>query len=475
LKKFLLLGISIMAFQARATDWVGRTLFSSLDGSSTLISSQSIFAAGSCPANQTPTVKISEQNPRHLYSGAGAALTEATALLLSEMNPTEKQNFLQQAFGPQGLRLNFLRVPIGSTDFSPVHVSCDDILSPQADDVNLQNFDFDRCAGNLTLALKQILQINPSIHLIASPWSAPAWMKSSDSLVGGSLKKEFQDVYARYLARFLKEMEVRGIHFEYLTVENEPLYNEVWARYPWMHMEALDQAELIGQHVGPVLVQMGLSRTKILAYDHNWDHTDYPQTVLKDATAARFIQGIAFHCYGGVPEEMIPLAQEFPEKEIHMTECAAGGWIPTTTKAMSEALDTLVIRNLKSASQSLVYWNLLLDENNGPKNGGCENCRGIFNLQSSTHQISGSPEAVALAHLTSVVDPNSQVVKSSELAGVSQIAFRNPNGDVAWIALNSTEADMTLQVETAGHCAEIKIPALGVISTRLSPLPPSRR
>lgn len=471
----VLLGIFSLALQAQAVDLVGHTLFSSLDGSITLTPSQNIFSAGSCPAGQTPTLKISEQQVKHVYSGAGAALTEASALLMTEMTPSERQTFLQQAFGPQGLHLNFLRVPIGSTDFSPVHVSCDDILSPQVDDVTLQNFDFDRCAGNIAASLKEVLQVNPAIHLIASPWSAPAWMKSTNSLIGGNLKKEYEDVYAQYLARFLQEMESRGIHFEYLTVENEPLYNEVWAQYPWMHMEAPDQAELIGQHVGPVLSQKGFSHTKILAFDHNWEHADYPRTVLKDPVASSYINGVAFHCYVGVPEEMTPIATEFPGKEIHMTECAAGGWISTNSKAMTDALDTLIIRNFKSGSQSLVYWNLLLDENNGPKNGGCQNCRGIFNMQSSTHQMSGSPEANALAHLTYVTDANAAVVDSNEIAGLSQIAFRNPNGDVAWIALNSTEADINLQVETAGHCSWFKIPALGVISTRISPVLLSRR
>jgi glucosylceramidase len=158
---------------------------------------------------------------------------------------------------------------------------------------------------------------------MASPWSAPAWMKTNDSMVGGSLREENMPAYAEYIVRSLQSFERAGIPVKYLTVQNEPLHET--EDFPGTLMLADQQKRLIGRYLGPDLHRVGL-QTQVLAYDHNWDHPEYPLEVLSDPAAAPFMAGSALHCYGGEASAQSVIHNRFPDKGIWMTECSGGTW-----------------------------------------------------------------------------------------------------------------------------------------------------
>ena len=149
-------------------------------------------------------------------------------------------------------------------------------------------------------------------------------MKSThDSMVGGSLREDDMSAYAEYIVRSLQSFQKAGIPVKYLTVQNEPLHET--EDFPGTLMLADQQKRLIGRYLGPDLRHAGL-QTQLLAYDHNWDHTEYPIEVLSDSAAAPFMAGSALHCYGGEAGGQSVVHDRFPDKGIWMTECSGGTW-----------------------------------------------------------------------------------------------------------------------------------------------------
>src|SRR6185312_1752983 len=143
--------------------------------------------------------------------------------------------------------------------------------------------------------LKQILQINPSIKLLATPWSAPAWMKDNGSTIGGSLRPAYYSVYANYFVKYIQGMKAEGLNIFAVTPQNEPLTPN---NNPSLVMTASEQASFIKNNLGPAFAAAGID-TKIITYDHNCDRPDYPLYVLSDADARKYVDGSAFHLYGG--------------------------------------------------------------------------------------------------------------------------------------------------------------------------------
>ena len=134
------------------------------------------------------------------------------------------------------------------------------------------SFSIDPEKEDLIPVLKEILAINPSIKILGSPWSAPLWMKTNNASVGGSLKTEWFNAYAKYFVKYIQAMKAEGITIDAITIQNEPLHP---GNNPSMYMTAADQALFIKQSLGPAFAAAGIT-TKIIIYDHNADRTDYP-------------------------------------------------------------------------------------------------------------------------------------------------------------------------------------------------------
>src|SRR5262249_35343105 len=149
--------------------------------------------------------------------------------------------------------------------------------------------------------LAQIRTINPDLQLMASPWSPPGWMKTSGSLIGGSLRADRRKVFAEYLAQFVEAYAAEGVPVAALTLQNEPAF--LPPGYPGMAREPDEQAAVITDELAPALAARGLD-TRVFVWDHNWDDVEYPLAVLADGDVKSRVAGTAFHCYDGDPEAM---------------------------------------------------------------------------------------------------------------------------------------------------------------------------
>ena len=355
---------------------------------------------------------------------------------------------------------------MGASDFALAEYSYDDLApapstsqpstqaAPQGDP-QLKHFSVDHDRAYIIPLLREALALNPNLKIIATPWSPPGWMKTSGSMIQGSLLPSAYSSFAQYFVRFVKEYEGAGVPIYAITPQNEPMY--VPNDYPGMNMTPREQAEVLRDHLGPAFREAGL-KTKILAFDHNWDLITYPIQVLSDAKAAAFAAGIAIHCYGGSVTAQSELHERFPGKDIWLTECSGGDW--QTGKVLPQQVG-LIIGATRNWAKSVVLWNLALDQNHEPFLGGCSNCRGVITVNHSAlpSQVVPTVDYTALGHASKFVAPGAYRVESNtfDQGSLEDVAFRNPDGSLVLLVLNSGGGSVTFNIAWAEKYASYKL------------------
>ena len=391
------------------------------------------------------TIFVNDAKQYQTIDGFGASITDSSASLLrNKLSEPQFQKIMEQLFDREkGIGLSLLRQPMGSSDFALEDYTYDDI-PPGESDTELQHFSIEKDQRYIIPVLRAALAINPQIKILATPWSPPAWMKSNDSLVKGALRPEDYDALARYFVKFVKAYEQAGVPIFGVTMQNEPLNIE--ADYPSMIMSASEQAAFLASALGPAFRAAGV-RSKIFIFDHNWDLIHYPIEVLAEAKAAAYASGIAIHCYGGNAAAQSELHERFPTLAIWMTECSGGSW--QRGNLLDEQV-RLIIDSTRNWSQSVILWNLALDQNHEPHLGGCKNCRGVITVKDAD----GAGEAVptvdftALAHVSKFVRPGARRIESNTFGpgSLEDVAFRNPDGSLVLLVLNSGSKPVTFNL-----------------------------
>ncbi|MBL8308038.1 MAG: glycosyl hydrolase [Rubrivivax sp.] len=391
--------------------------------------------------------------------GFGASITDATAILMQRhMSAAQREALLQELFGrgEGGVGFELTRLTLGASDFSPTHFSYND-MPPGQTDPGLTRFSIEPMRSDVLPTLKRALAINPQLTVMASPWSAPGWMKSNDKLIQGSLKPEHYGAFARYLVKYVDAMAAEGVTIAALTIQNEPHFEP--PGYPGMRVDPAARAAVVGQHLGPLLEQRGL-RTQIIEWDHNWDEPAAPLAMLADATARRYVSGVGWHCYAGEVSVQSRVHDAHPDKDTWFTECSGGNWKPNWPETLPWMARNIVIGSTRHWARGVQMWNLALDENHGPKLGGCPDCRGVVTIDSRTGAVTRNLEYYALAHASKFVRRDAQRVASTAVGeGVDNVAFRNADdGSLVLVLSNSSAAARALSVRHAGRVLALTLP-----------------
>ncbi len=394
-----------------------------------------------------PVITIDTTTRFQSMTGFGAALTGSSAYLLDEkMNASQRTELLQDLFDTvNGIGISYLRLTIGASDFSLSDYSYDDMPAGQTD-FTLEHFTLEKDLEDVVPVLQEILQISPSLSLMGTPWSPPAWMKTSGSMKGGKLRTDCYPVYADYFVRYVQGMAQEGITITAITPQNEPLF--FTAGYPCMEMQPAEQAAFIKGHLGPKFQSAGIT-TQIIIYDHNYDNASYPITVLNDPDAKQYITGSAFHAYGGDVSGMSAVHYAHPDKGLYFTEISGGGWATDFSDNLMWFTKNIFIGTAMNWSKNALLWNLILDQSYGPTNNGCSNCRGVVTLNTANSKITKNEEYYAIAHFSKFVRPGAVRISAPlpvELTGVSGITFQNPDGTKAMILCNEGSSFQTFTV-----------------------------
>lgn len=402
--------------------------------------------------------------------GFGASITDASAWLIQQrMSPPQREALLRELFGRDGdgLGFDFARLTIGASDFSRHHYSLDDPPDGRPDPA-LRHFSLDANRGDVIPVARQALAINPRLWLMASPWSAPGWMKDGGSLVKGRLSPAHYDAFARYLLRYVEAMAGEGIPIRALTVQNEPDFEP--ADYPGMRLNAPQRARFIGDHLGPLLARHA-PQVQLFDWDHNWDKPEEPLAVLADPAAARYVDGVAWHCYGGQPAAQSQVRQAHPGLDVYMTECSGGDWEPVRSGGLTLQAERLIVETTRNWARGVLFWNLALDENSGPHAGGCGNCRGVVTIDSKTGAVTRTDDYYALAHASRFVRRDAWRVASSETAGgLANVAFVNADdGSRVLVVSNAGDQPRAIRVREGGRRFRHVLPGRSVATFRWLP------
>lgn len=397
--------------------------------------------------------------------GYGAALTGSSAYLLNrKMSSGARGSLLRDLFDPNiGIGISYLRLTMGASDFSLSNFSYDDVPAGQTD-FQLERFSLSQDTLDVIPMAKEILKIYPEMTWLGSPWSPPAWMKTSGNMVGGRLKTDCYDVYGDYFVKYIQAMSEKGVPVKAVTPQNEPLYGG--AAYPCMDMSAVEQLNFIKNSLGPKLRAAGLS-TEIIVYDHNWDHPEYPITILNDPDAAQYIAGSGFHAYGGEVGAMSQVHNAHPDKGLYFTEISGGRWATNFSDNLLWNMRNIFIGTAKNWSKNALLWNLALDENDGPKNNGCGDCRGVVTINSGSGVVTRNVEYYVLAHFTKFVRPGAvrvSAIPSQEASSLDAVAFMNTDKSKVLVVANYGDQFKVFTIKQDKKYMSYSIPEKSVVT-----------
>ncbi|PBK71630.1 glucan endo-1,6-beta-glucosidase [Armillaria solidipes] len=349
------------------TTWDRSKLFTSLSPSSPInfVSPGTIGSAD---------ISVDDTTTYQSVWGFGGSLTDSAALILNNLKSTNSNNYwalLNYLFSPtdgaNAAGLNYIRVPLGASDFSAGAYSFDDTSG----DTSFNGFNINDAPSYLFSVLKDIYSVNNIIKVHVLPWSPPGWMKSSGTMNGGSLQSQYVTYYANYLLKCLQGFQNNGIPLYAISIQNEPENSN--PTYPTCTMPVAVEAQ-IGTALRTLMNNNGFSSVKLIGYEHNWgDAGTYPIQLMQ--AAGDSFAGVSFHCYSGDVTDQDTFHTAYPNKEIYFTECA--GTIGSDWWSdLKWYMDNIFIGSIEHNSHSGLMWNIALDGNGDPMYPGSSSCGG---------------------------------------------------------------------------------------------------
>ena len=390
------------------------------------------------------TIWVNQEVVFQQIDGFGYTLTGGSAQLLHQLPKQKRAALLKEIFGdgPDDLKINFLRISMGASDLDATVFSYDD-LPIGSEDPALTKMSLSKDQEHLIPILKEIIQIQPNLKLIATPWSPPVWMKDNGKSMGGHLLSKFYNVYANYFVKYIQLMQQEGLHIHAVTIQNEP---EHGGNNPSMLMTASEQNDFIKNHLGPAFRQEKLL-TEIVIWDHNADNPNYPIEILNDSVAKSYISATAFQLYAGDASALSKVHQAHPDKKIYFTE----QW--TGAKGSFEGdfmwhMKQVVIGTMANWSSMVLEWNLANDLNFGPHTpGGCTECLGALTIDGAL--IHRNVSYYIIGQVSKFIPTGSKRIETlSRHPQIHSIAFKTPAGKKVLLVLNdSKESIVTIDFE----------------------------
>jgi glucosylceramidase len=446
--------IIIMLFVIIKTNAQTVTPFITSGDQTRLLQQQSTVSFGTNSGTNPSTITINAGTTYQTMDGFGYTLTEGSCEVISAMAATQQNQLLNDLYNPvTGLNASVVRISIAASDLSSSSYS----YNETSGDVNMNNFSLN--GPDLTYLIpiiKKIKLINPNIKILATPWSAPRWMKTNNSWIGGSLQTQYYAAYARYFVKYFAAMQAQGISIWGITPQNEPEnpHNE-----PSMLMNSTEQKNFINQQLGPQMAAAGYGNIKIIAFDHNCDNTAYPIDVLNNSS---YVDGAAFHLYLGNISAMSTV-RNATNKNVYFTEqyTGSGG---SFSGDFGWHMQNVVIGSTNNWSKTVLEWNAANNPSLGPRTpGGCNTCLGAVTVNNSTSYTKNVAYYI-IGQISKFVKPGAVRISSSSTNGTIQtVGFRNPDGSIALVVYNSGSAN-TIKVVSGSSAFNYTVPASSAVT-----------
>jgi len=430
-------------------------------------------------------IRIDSSRTFQTLVGFGGAFTESTAHLLMQMSPQRRKEILSAYFSDSGAAYSLTRTHMNSCDFSLESYS----YAPVAGDTALLNFSIEEDLDDIVPVIKEAQQnSSQGFKVIASPWTAPPWMKDNNTWNGGKLLPRYYDTWARFFVKYAQAYERQGIPIWAFTVENEPLGND--ANWESMHYTPEEMASFVKNYLGPTFQQNDIA-SHVLVYDQNRGEEleEWADVLLRDTTLLPYIYGTAVHWYTSTidwfPESLQHTHHLAPGKSILHTEGCVDAevphwqndiwywskeatdwgyhWAPEKDKpdhpryvpAYRYARD--LIGTLNNHVTGWVDWNMVLDTAGGPNLA--ENwCVAPVLVKPELDEVYYTPLYYVLAHFSKFLRPGAQrVAWQCQDDEVMVTAVKNTDGSVAVIVFNPSENAKTFELLLGGSQEVITI------------------
>ncbi|GAC98070.1 glycoside hydrolase [Pseudozyma hubeiensis SY62] len=362
--------------------------------------------------SQGVDIIINTTNTLQPIDGFGGAMTDSSAFLLNRLKSREAglYNRLMDFMFNNATGVGVTRISMGASDFSvgqeysyipqpPAFAQAADQLSDPNALLSSFSIQSTQTTQNTIPVLVDAFKRNPNLKVILSPWSPPAFMKSNNTMNGGTLRSGFIGVLAQYYAQTAAAFTQAGVRPWAMTLQNEPSHI---ASYPSMGMDASTQSQLASA-LKAALAQRGLAQVQVWAHDDNYSGYQTAADIVN--ANASSIDAVAFHCYRGDPSQIASFEsalQNGVTKTVHMTECTgvnpANRW-----SGIQGWLNNVYWPVGNANARSIVQWNLALDNGYGPhlESSYCSSCTGSLTLSSADHPADPYVEFNDQIYLTS--------------------------------------------------------------------------
>ena len=424
-------------------------------------------------AKAKPEGSVIEVDPGKTYQsilGMGGSFEHTTCYNLFKLGPEKMAETIERLVNPEtGIGMNLMRICIGTPDFTGEPWYSYDDMPPGEKDPDLAHFSIEKDRAYVLPVLKKALEKNPDMLFYASPWSPPGWMKSCDDMIGGYLLPRYYDVYARYFAKFVQAYAAEGIPVYAVTPQNEPGVNTrdypVSEWYPscqWSLIKDEDtywpvdvnvmghnERDFIKKCLGPAFKENGLA-TKIWCYDHNFNNLWYPRAILSDPEAAQYVDGTALHGYAGKPADMAAFHDEFPEKDVYFSE----GSMPGIRGALR------IVELFRNWSRTYNDWVEMIDYDGKPNNGPFKTNSTCIQPRRDGSGVDYHFTYYSYGQFMKFVKRGALRIASTEgSAGFNNVAFKNPNGELALVAVNGQDKSVSFTVAFGKEAFKATLPA----------------
>lgn len=406
-------------------------------------------------------IKINDKKRYQSIVGFGGAFTEAAAYTLSKISKDKREEVIKKYYSKEdGIGYNLGRVHIHSCDFA-----LENYTYVKENDICLESFDIERDRKLVLPLIKDAEnESGEKITILASPWSPPAWMKSNKEMNnGGKLLPEYQEVWAKYYTKFIKEYQKEGIDIWGITVQNEPAAVQVWDSCIYT---AEEERDFIKNYLGPTMHNEGLDKVNILIWDHNRDLiVERASVVLGDPEAAKYVWGTGFHWYVSEEFENVGKVHElFPDKHLLFTEGCQEGGVKLGEWFTGERYGRNIIGDLNNWTEGYLDWNIVLDETGGPNHVG-NLCDAPIIVDTKTNELHYNSSYYYIGHFSKYIKKGAVRIGVENLNKNLQVtSFLNPDGEIVIVAMNETENKIDFSMEYNNQTIELSLAEHSIVT-----------
>lgn len=334
--------------------------------------------------NPLPTkyLRIDQDRVYQSLIGFGGALTDASSIVIEEMNESIRQCFYKSYMSPKyGAAYKLFRIPIGGSDFSVKPWAYNET---PVDDIDLSNM-----TEFLSIDRIRIEQINEmrkyqnDIKIMLCTWSPPIWMKSNKAWSGASyLLRKYYKTWALYHIKAMNLWKNANMSIWSISTGNEPT-NSIVVPFMSLGWLASEQKLWITDYLKPMLMDAGFFDTLILGLDDQ--RTNIPiftsgyQKSFIDTNIVVDLIGVHWYFDTLSLDNILDRAAQRYNKPILYTESCTGaglnildpihGPIIGSWKRLQEYVHKMMNCFLHCTS-AFIDWNMVLNKMGGPNYAG---------------------------------------------------------------------------------------------------------